>query len=62
MVNDNITVSGELRITLKDSVTNEIKEIRSVKNLVVNVGKAFIASRMLGGTALPMSHMSIGTS
>ncbi len=58
---DFLKASGELEITLKDEFGN-IKESRKVPNLVVTVGKTFIASRMVGTSATTMSHMAIGTS
>lgn len=37
------------------------KDRQEINNLVVTVGKNFIASRMAGASAGVMSHMSIGT-
>ena len=60
MFSDDITIKGNLLIEKFDSLGNCV-ETRKVKNLVVHVGKKFIASRMLSSTELIMSHMSIGT-
>lgn len=55
-----IKASGKLQIVLTDKDGN-IKEQREIKNLVVTVGKNFIASRMVGATANVMSHMAVGS-
>ena len=60
MINENIKATGELQIVLRDKNGN-IKEDRTVKNLVVSTGKAFIASRMVGVANGVMSHMAVGT-
>ena len=60
MINDNIKATGELQIVLRDKDGN-IKENRTVPNLVVTVGKNFIASRMVGTSSAVMSHMALGT-
>lgn len=60
MINDNFTLTGALTIAINDVVVQE------TKNLVVTVGKEWVASR-LKDTASPytikaeMSHMAIGT-
>ena len=61
MINENLKLSGQLNIVLKDKAGN-VKEQREVKNLVVNAGLAYIASRMVGTTKGVMSHMSLGSS
>jgi len=60
MLNDNIKVTGELRITVTNPEGN-IKQEVVVPNLVVTVGKNFIASRMKDATATAMTHMEVGT-
>lgn len=55
-----IKASGKLQIVLTDKDGN-IKEQRDISNLVVTVGKNFIASRMVGATANVMSHMAVGS-
>ena len=47
MINDNLSVKGEVVITLTDENGN-LKARQEINNLVVNTGKAFIASRMVG--------------
>ena len=61
MVNDTIKATGNVSIKLYDEAGN-IKDERTIKNLVVNVGKTFIASRMIGTASAVMSHMAIGSS
>lgn len=60
MLNENISIKGDLKITLRDVVTGELRE-RIEKNLVVSVGKSYIASRMASNTSPVMSTMAVGT-
>ena len=60
MINENLKLSGQLNIVLKDKAGN-VKEQREVKNLVVNSGLAFIISRMTGTSKAVMSHMALGS-
>lgn len=60
MINDNIKLVGSLDITVLDSDGN-VKEKRKEKNLVVNTGLAYIASRMKDTTETAMSHMAVGS-
>ena len=60
MFQDAIKLTGELRITVTNPEGNVKQEV-VVPNLVVTVGKNFIASRMKDATATAMSHMAIGT-
>ena len=59
MLNENIKARGEVTFVLKDE-HGDVKETFS-KNLVVNVGLAFITSRLIGTTAAVMSHMAVGS-
>ena len=61
MFNDAIKMTGNLKLVLTDENGN-IKQEEEVKNLVVTVGKGFIASRMKDATATAMTHMEVGTS
>lgn len=58
--NDNLKVSGALRVVLTGA-DGKVKDERDLKNLVVNTGLNFIASRMKEATATVMSHMALGT-
>ena len=61
MLNETIKVTGELSIVLLDELQNIKQEIH-VPNLVLTVGKNFIADRMIGTASAVMSHMAVGTS
>lgn len=61
--NDIIKVTGKLAIVVRDEFGN-VKDERNVDNLVVSVGKTFIAASMLKTTSnspAAMSHMELGT-
>jgi hypothetical protein len=58
MIEDQIKLTGRVSIQLFDKDGN-IKDSREIKNLVVSVGKTFIAARMVG-TPTEMSHMALG--
>ena len=60
MINENLKLSGQLNIVLRDKDGN-IKEERIEKNLVVSAGLTFIASRMKDATATAMTHMGLGS-
>ena len=55
MINDNLILKGRLNIALNG------KTVQEVDNLVVTVGKNFVASRMAANSATVMSHMAIGS-
>ena len=57
---ESLKASGHLTITVFDRNGN-VKEAKTVPNLVVTVGKNYIASRMVGTASTVMSHMAIGT-
>ena len=58
--NDNSKATGKLTVEIKND-KGIVIETREVKNLVVDNGLDFIASRMKDATATAMSHMAIGT-
>jgi hypothetical protein len=60
MLNENLKLSGEVSLVLKDKDGN-VKDRREIKNLVVNAGLAYIASRMVGTAKAVMSHMALGS-
>ena len=60
MIHENLKLSGQLNIVLKDKAGN-IKDTREVKNLVVDAGLVFITSRMTGTSKAVMSHMALGS-
>lgn len=61
MIKDNFPIKGDLHIVVKDSKTGEVKVDRLEKNLVVTVGKEWIASRMQGTASNVMGYMAVGT-
>jgi len=60
LTNEILKASGTLHIVVTDSAGN-IKEDRKLTNLVVTVGKAFVASRMVGVAQNVMSDMAVGS-
>lgn len=50
-----IKLTGKLQIYLND------EKVQDVDNLVVTVGREFVASRMASASATVMSHMAVGT-
>jgi hypothetical protein len=60
-LNEQLCMKGELSIIVRDETSGLIKQAIKVPNLVVTVGKTYIASRMAGTTSTVMSHMAIGT-
>ena len=59
MIAENIRLKGRLQITMyRDSGKIEHYDFR---NLVVDGGKAFVASRMVGATPAVMGNMAVGT-
>ena len=60
MFNDAIKMTANLKLVLTDEHGN-VKQEEEIKNLVVTVGKNFIASRMKDATATAMTHMEVGT-
>ena len=58
--NDKSKATGKLIVEIKND-KGVVVETREVKNLVVDDGLEFIASRMKDATATAMSHMAIGT-
>lgn len=55
-----IKATGKLQITVTGK-DGGVKYLLEIPNLVVTVGKNFIASRMVGATANVMSHMAVGS-
>jgi len=59
-LNEDLKMNGELSIVVTGQ-DGAIKQELVVPNLVVTVGKGYIASRMAGTAATVMSHMAIGS-
>lgn len=62
MIKEDFPIKGDLHIVIKDALTGEVKVDRLEKNLVVTVGKTWIASRMADAASNVMGWMAIGTS
>jgi len=60
MLKETPKASGELKIVLRDENGN-IKDERTVKNLVVTTGVNYIADRMADASESAMSHMAVGS-
>ena len=58
--NENLQASGSLRVVVTGA-NGQVKAEHDFKNLVVTVGKNFVASRMVGTASAIMSHMAIGS-
>lgn len=59
--NESIKATGQLTIVLKDETTGQVKVDTTIPNLVVSVGKSWIAQRMKdSGIPTQMTHMAIG--
>lgn len=59
-LNENLELKGKLSIVVTGQ-DGSIKQRLVVPNLVVTVGKEYIASRMVGTASTVMSHMAIGS-
>jgi len=59
MIRDGLKITGAVEIKLFGK-NGDVKDSRTIKNLVVTAGKEFIAARMVG-TPTAMSHMAIGS-
>lgn len=60
ILNETICAKGELVVTHLDK-DNNVKRTEKFKNLVVTVGKTYIASRVTSNDTPIMSHMAIGS-
>jgi hypothetical protein len=58
---DQVSATGAVKMVLRGP-DGKVKEAREEKNLVVAVGRAYIASRMTGTGQPVMSHMGVGSS
>lgn len=60
MITESISVKGNLDVTVYGS-DKRIKDQRKINNLVVSIGKDYIASRMTSNSNVIMSHMAVGS-
>jgi hypothetical protein len=61
MAKDFVKAEGKVTLVLTGP-DGAVKETQEVKNLVVQTGLNYIASRMKDATATAMTHMEVGTS
>jgi hypothetical protein len=59
MIHDSLKVKGNLKIDIFDE-NQTLKDQRDLKNLVVAVGKDYIANRMASNVTVVMSDMAVG--
>lgn len=59
LANEFLKASGSLRVVVTGP-DGQVKEDRNFTNLIVTVGKNFVASRIVGVASNVMSHMAIG--
>jgi len=55
MLNDKLSLTGALTVSLNGEV------VRDIRNLVVTSGKELVAANLQGGTVTPLTHMGVGT-
>lgn len=60
MLNSSFSLTGKLVVTLTDE-NGVVKDVRNINNLVVTVGKQFIASLLSSTPQTQMNHMAVGT-
>jgi hypothetical protein len=60
MFSDNINVKGDVHIEIYDTESGTLKKQFDIHNLIVNIGKQFIAGR-LASASTSITHMAIGT-
>ena len=59
-LNEMLKATGRLTVQ-RINAAGDVVETLDIPNLVVSVGKTYIASRMTGASASVMSHMAIGS-
>lgn len=55
-----ISASGTVNIAVFDTITGKLVDSKTIPNLIVSVGKQYIASRMVSNSTTVVSHMAIG--
>jgi len=60
MINEKMKLAGHVSIVLRDA-SGQIKDEREIRNLIVNKGLGYIASRMVNADKGIMTHMGIGS-
>lgn len=54
-------VIGDVYLTVTDTITGQITDKRFMPNLVVDIGKSYIASRMIGISPTVMTNIALGS-
>lgn len=60
MINDTLPLVGTLSLVVRGP-DGQIKQEVAKKNLIVTVGKSFLANAVLASSTSPFTHMAIGT-
>ena len=59
MINERLKLNGTVNLCVRGA-DGLVKEDRTIENLVVNAGLAYIISRMVGTAKPAISHMALG--
>ena len=59
MINERLKLKGMVNLCVRGA-DGSVKEERTIENLVVNAGLAYIISRMVGTAKPAISHMALG--
>jgi hypothetical protein len=59
MINERLKLKGMVNLCVRGA-DGSVKEDRTIENLVVNAGLAYIISRMVGTAKPAISHMALG--
>lgn len=61
MINEFLTIRGDLDVLLRDASTGEVKLKKTFPNLVVTTGKELLASRLASATNNVVGYMAVGS-
>lgn len=61
MINEFLTIRGDLDVLLRDASTGEVKLKKTFPNLVVTAGKNLLASRLASATSNVVGYMAVGS-
>ena len=61
MLNETLALKGKLNLTLTNE-QGKVTDFREINNLIVQVGKNFLASAIINSSTSPFTYMAIGTS
>lgn len=63
-VQDTLKIKGDLKFTVRDGVTGEIKRVHEYKNLIPTVGRAMLANNLTNTSpdnTLRITHVALGS-